>query len=38
MNNGLEKVIEATTNALPVFVRVAFVSAQNVSFTMKERK
>lgn len=38
LKNGLEAVIEATTNALPVFLRVAFVSAQTVSFVTKEKK
>lgn len=38
LDNGLEAVIEATAKALPVFVRIAFVSAQTVSFVLKEKK
>eukprot|EP01127_Copromyxa_protea_P002634 TRINITY_DN1256_c0_g2_i1.p1 TRINITY_DN1256_c0_g2~~TRINITY_DN1256_c0_g2_i1.p1 ORF type:complete len:664 (+),score=122.79 TRINITY_DN1256_c0_g2_i1:39-2030(+) len=37
-NDGLEIVIRATTQALPKVVRGAFISAQSVSFRLKEER
>jgi len=36
--DGLEKVIASTTDALPSVVRGAFISAQSVSFSLKEQR
>jgi hypothetical protein len=37
-DDGLESVIASTTSALPLVLREAFISAQNVSFKLKEQR